>query len=247
MNRPIFLIILATWVAATPLSVKAIAAAEPSTGAGNSETGTIEGVVIYESDRRRPWRYRRNYVRNRKAGLLAEAVVCIEGLQTPKVPEAQVKAKAVLDQKDYNFIPETQAVLAGTVVTFTNSDPFRHDVTAKNTRQRFRVELRLGDKIPRILDQPGGIDDPLALTCAYHSAMRGWIYVFKHPYFAMTDEKGTFRIENVPPGQHKLVVVHPAGELRSEQVVDVKAGETTQIEIRLSPDHLIPREQPQQP
>ena len=30
-----------------------------------------------------------------------------------------------------------------------------------------------------------------------------------NPYYALTDEKGTFTIENIPPGTYQLVVWHP--------------------------------------
>jgi plastocyanin len=213
--------------------------------ASDAGPGTIEGVVIYESDRKRPWRYRRHYVRKRTAGHLAEAVVSLADIKnTPAKKRAGAK-KAVLDQKDYNFVPETQALRAGTAITFTNSDPFQHDITAKSSRQRFSVDLRQFDKIPRVLDQPGGIDDPLALTCAYHSAMRGWIFVFDHDYFVVTGEDGKFRVEDVPAGKHKLIAVHAAGQLRSEQEVVVPAGRTVRVEIRLSPDNLIEKKKQQ--
>jgi len=216
-------------------------AAQPPSDPNPSQvqTGTIEGVVIYESDRQRPWRYRRNYVRSRSAGELAEAVVSlVRGDQSfPQHDNSNQQTR--VDQKDYNFIPETQAIYVGTEVTFTNSDPFLHDVTAKNPSQRFSISLRQFDKVKRVLNEPGDIDDPLALTCAFHSAMRGWIFIFDHACFAVTAESGKFRLSNVPVGKQTVVVVHPAGQLKLMQEVDVKPNEITRVEMRLSPDHLV--------
>ena len=222
------------------LAVGGTSGAEPPHDSTRAElqTGTIEGVVIYESDRLRPWRYRRNYVRSRTQGELAEAVVSlIRGDQSLPRSEAANK-KAVVDQKDYNFTPETQAVYVGTEVTFTNSDPFLHDVTAKCSSQQFSIGLRQFDKATRVLNEAGGLDDPLTLTCAFHSAMRGWIFIFDHTCFAVTDESGKFRLSNVPVGKQTVVVVHPAGQLRLEREVEIKPNEITRVEMRLSPDHL---------
>ena len=215
-------------------------AAEPPRDATPSQvqTGTIEGVVIYESDRQRPWRYRRNYVRSRTAGELAEAVVSLVRGDQPFPQNDGSHQQARVDQKDYNFIPETQAVDVGTEVTFTNSDPFLHDVTAKNSSQRFSISLRQFDKVKRILKEPGDINDPLTLSCAFHSDMRGWIFIFDHSCFAVTGENGKFRLSNAPVGKQTVVVVHPAGQLKLMQEVDVKPNETVRVEMRLSPDHL---------
>ena len=69
-----------------------------------------------------------------------------------------------------------------------------------------------------------------------HGAMRGWVYVFTHPYFALTGKDGQFRFENVPAGTYRLRVAHPAGELEWQQDVTVKNNEPLEINIALSPD-----------
>ena len=35
--------------------------------------------------------------------------------------------------------------------------------------------------------------------------MKAWIMVADHPYFAVTDENGNFKIENVPAGEYEIV------------------------------------------
>src|SRR5260370_48539 len=42
-----------------------------------SSLGAIEGIVSYQADPARPWRYARYYVKQAKSGELAEAVVAI--------------------------------------------------------------------------------------------------------------------------------------------------------------------------
>jgi hypothetical protein len=66
--------------------------------------------------------------------------------------------------------------------------------------------------------------------------MRSWVFVFDHPHFGVTGDDGGFRMMDVPPGEYTLEIVHPAGELRRQETVEVKAGQTTRVDIVVSPD-----------
>jgi hypothetical protein len=76
------------------------------------------------------------------------------------------------------------------------------------------------------------------IDCVFHGAMRAWIFVFRHPHFALTGTDGKFRFEGVPPGEYDLDVAHPAGRLGASRRVMVAAGRTTAVELALSPDDL---------
>jgi hypothetical protein len=38
--------------------------------------------------------------------------------------------------------------------------------------------------------------------------MSAWIVAIRHPYFALTDENGSFKITDVPPGKYKVIAWH---------------------------------------
>ena len=83
-----------------------MAAEDPTSG------GTIEGTVVYRAGDK-PWRYARYYVSDPKKGLLAEAVVALRarslrGLFPPESPRT-----SVIDQKNFQFVPETIAIRVG--------------------------------------------------------------------------------------------------------------------------------------
>jgi Polysaccharide lyase family 4, domain II len=62
--------------------------------------------------------------------------------------------------------------------------------------------------------------------------MKGWWFVARTPYTAITDENGKFSIADIPPGTYRLKIWHETlGE--TEQSVDIKAGESMKISISL--------------
>ena len=142
----------------------------------------------------------------------------------------------VIDQKDFRFDPETVAIRAGDLVKFTNSDNAVHNVRTINPLHSFNVNMQSGGKHEEKFDRASGIRRPYRLGCDYHSSMRAWVFVFAHPYFQVTKADGKFRLDDVPPGDYDLEMAHPAGELKWTQKIKVTSGETTKIDIQVSPD-----------
>jgi plastocyanin len=206
--------------------------------AATSATGTIAGTVIYEADPKRRWRYSRYYITDRKKGRLAEAVVGLRSTQLKKLAPPSEPKEITINQKETRFTPETVAIRSGDNVRFTNSDPFIHNVHTTNPLCRFDDSIKTGQSFSQMFTQSGGIHQPIVLGCRFHSVMQSWVFVFDHPWFQITSTDGRFRLEKVPPGTYQLQMAHPAGELEWSQRVEVKAGETVTIDIRVSPDNL---------
>ncbi|MCA9068578.1 MAG: hypothetical protein KDA84_06630 [Planctomycetaceae bacterium] len=203
-------------------------------------TGQVTGTVVYHADAKRPWRYARYYIKNSKKGQLAKAVVALTPLEKPakKTPDNRKPETVTMDQKDFQFTPEIVAIRAGDRVKFLNSDKAVHNVKTFHLLHSFNVNLPPGDEHIETFAKAGNIRLPYQLGCVYHSAMRAWVFVFDHPNFQVTKSDGRFELKDVPPGEYKLEMVHPAGQLRWSQEIEVKANETTKIEIPVSPDNL---------
>jgi plastocyanin len=201
-----------------------------------AEQGVIEGTVTYRADANRPWRYRRYYIKRARTGELAEAVVAIHSRKLAGIDSQAQTNTVIIDQKDYQFLPETVAIRAGDSVKFTNSDQATHNVVLSSDIVSFNVTMPGGGTHTVRFDKAGGIRQPLQVGCVFHSAMRAWIFVFDHPHFQVTRADGRFRLEDVPPGQYDLEMMHPAGQLRWRQRIEVQAGATARIDIAVSPD-----------
>ena len=91
---------------------------------------------------------------------------------------------------------------------------------------------------------PGGPDlqiDPSAakagdvveLKCGVHSWMHAYAVVQDHPYFAVTDEKGTFEIKGLDQGTYTLESWHPVLGTQTMKVV-IGKGARGKVTARLS-------------
>ncbi len=81
----------------------------------------------------------------------------------------------------------------------------------------------------------------IAVSCNIHPWMKGWIWCFDHPYFAVTDENGHFEIKNAPVGKFNMVVWQEdmgfkggsAG--RSGTPIEIKKGDNDIGKIEIKP------------
>ena len=55
--------------------------------------------------------------------------------------------------------------------------------------------------------------------------MLGFIPVFDHPYFAVTNEQGAFSIPDLPPGNYVLKAWHEETGLKSQEITIPESGE----------------------
>jgi plastocyanin len=151
---------------------------------------------------------------------LASAVVSVAGLDGP--PTAR---KVQIDQQGCQFRPRVVAMQAGEI-DILNSDGILHNV---HTYSEANPPINKAQpKFKKVMTETFSQPEVIRVTCDVHSWMLGWIAVLPHPYFGVTDERGTTHIAGVPAGAHTLEVWHEAlGRL--SQDVAVKAGETTRL------------------
>jgi hypothetical protein len=144
---------------------------------------------------------------------------------------------AALDQKGCRYFPHVQALTVGTPLSLMNNDAILHNVHANDTGMTvFNVAMPIkGQKLPIPMRKPG----LMKLQCdAGHTWMNGWIYVFEHPYFAVTDESGAFTIKDVPPGEYTVELWHEPADgqgpgVRTTTKVKVNEGAPAKLELTM--------------
>jgi hypothetical protein len=170
-----------------------------------------------------------------KGGGLANVVVFVKDAKFSGKP-APV-ANAALDQKQCRYFPHVQALTVGTQLSLMNNDAILHNVHANDTGMTvFNVAMPIkGQKLPIPMRKPG----LMKLQCdAGHTWMNGYIYVFEHPYFAVTDDKGGFTIQDVPPGEYTLELWHEAPDgqgagVRTTSKVKVADGAAANVDVAI--------------
>jgi len=71
----------------------------------------------------------------------------------------------------------------------------------------------------------------LTLKCdAGHTWMTAYVWVFPHPYSAVTDDGGDYAIAGIPAGEYSITFWHETLGAQKKKVV-VKTGETTKLDI----------------
>lgn len=142
------------------------------------------------------------------------AVVWLEASGAP----VTAPQKVVIDQRNLAFSPQVLAIRVGTTVEFPNNDKVFHNVFSWRDGKKFDLGMYPKGAVKRIVfDRPG-----LArLFCNIHPNMAAYIMAVDSPYFAVSNEKGTFVLTGVPPGTYTYHAWRPGGQpLTGSIVVD---------------------------
>ena len=135
-----------------------------------------------------------------------------------------------IDQKGCRFDPHVALVPERGKLRILNSDGILHNVHSfAKFNKPFNKPMQA--KVKQ-LDVSFRRRERIKLKCDVHLWMQAWIDVAEHPYYAVTGDDGTFKMEKVAPGKHTIEVWHETlGPQKKE--VTVKAGEKTQVEFVL--------------
>lgn len=150
-------------------------------------------------------------------------------IQKIKAGKAIAPGEAWLANEHCRYEPHVQAFVVGTDLKVKNADPILHNTHIKLPKSDvFNYGLPAKDQvISRVVKRKG----LMKIGCdAGHTWMNGYIAVFDHPYFAVTDAEGAFSIPDLPPGKYKLAFWH---EKFGQQIknVEITAGGTATVDV----------------
>ena len=154
-----------------------------------------------------------------------------EGL--PSTEYATPTTAVLLDQVGCMYVPHVLTCMVNQPVTIRNSDPTAHNVHAVprinpvfnfgQTKKNMTKDV----KLPR--------PEIFKVKCDVHPWMIAWIGVFDHPFHAVSDKSGKFKITGLPPGKYTITAWHEIyGSFSKKVVVSDQQINTINFVIDLS-------------
>ena len=162
-----------------------------------------------------------------KNGALRNAVVFIEAIDRGTRIDRLIKHPLLLEK--CRFTPTVLSISAGQVLVLTNRDPHLYEIRGGlEGHEEAVITANLpiqGMKTDKRLTRPG----PMRLrSITGHDWMTAWVYVLEHPYHAVTDKKGRFRIGQVPAGEYRLTAWHPTV---GRQTIEIQVEKGRKVEV----------------
>ena len=146
----------------------------------------------------------------------------------------------VVNQVDCMYRPRVQGAVIGQMLVVKNSDQTAHNVHAAlvpwGSRRETDTLFNRGQPAGSP-DLKGPIQDDgvLALKCDQHGWMQGYVVASDSPYFATSNNSGTFTIENAPVGTYQLQAWHEFYGIKT-QTVTVAPGKTSTVTFTYDAD-----------
>lgn len=148
-------------------------------------------------------------------GFLANVIVELEG-DFPSDKNPVSKGSFKLDQSQCEFSPHVLLLPAGSTLQILNSDDMLHNVRAFDESKN----MLFNDAMPRkgqILKKQFAKPGRMIFRCGIHRWMYAVVVVEQHPFYAVTDPSGYFKITEIPEGTYKLTLWHELlGEMSAE-------------------------------
>jgi len=161
---------------------------------------------------------------------LGQAVVSLEPLAeaasvaSEPAPELapELAPAIVIEQFARTFYPRMVIAATGQQVRFGNGDDTEHNVRVTRTQTQavvINVDLMHDDEIEHRFGQTG----TYSVRCDMHPGMMALVLVVSHPYAAIANDRGSFRVEEIPAGSYLLTAWGVEGARILQRQVQVRA------------------------
>ena len=149
-------------------------------------------------------------------GRLANVLVYVKSDALDTYAFQPPASPVVLDHRGCRYVPHVLGMRVGQPILIFNRDPTTHNthaVSRKNPDWN-QSQMPETDPLKHTFAQP----DLIAFKCNQHPWEKAYVGVFDHPFFAVSDELGNYKIEGLPPGKYTVVAWH---ERFGEKTVDI--------------------------
>lgn len=135
----------------------------------------------------------------------------------------------LLNQVGCMYEPHVFGIQIGQPLKILNSDPTAHNVHSMATKNKaFNVSQPAQNMVSMQAFSRQEIG--FKIKCDVHGWMSTFGSALPHPFFAVTDETGRYKIERLPAGEYEVEVWHELYQTVSQRIT-VKDGETVTLDF----------------
>jgi plastocyanin len=183
--------------------------ADPNCTKAHPTPATIEDIVV-DND-----------------GGLANVIVYVsDGLGDKTFqPPAQ---PATIEQKGCLYHPHVVALQANQKLEVVNDDATTHNIHPMPNNNR---EWNKTQPHGMLVEETFAREEiAIPVKCNVHPWMKGYIAVFKNPYFAVTDKDGNFDLKDLPPGTYTIKAWQEKLGTQTQKVT-IAAGQPAKLDF----------------
>ena len=159
-------------------------------------------------------------------GSLMNVVVFVVNPRLDDYAFEHPSSPATLEHNGCRYLPRVMAIRVGQTLRILNSDQTSHNTHPSPTinRQWNQSQGPGSPAIERAFDRP---ETAIKFRDNMHPWERAYVSVFSHPFYAITDASGNYKIEGLPPGTYFVVAWHESlGEKSVEVTVNAGASQS---------------------
>ena len=131
------------------------------------------------------------------------------GFQVTPVTET-----VAFDQKNCTFLTHAVIYRVGQPIQIINDDDVPHNTkNSPEKNDQFGPTIGKKDRVGETVIYKKPENKPVGVKCDFHAWMSAYHLPISHPFGAVTDKDGNFKIENLPPGNYEFKIWHEKGDL----------------------------------
>jgi hypothetical protein len=200
-----------------------------------NDEGTLTGTIIFEGEPPERTlvqmhsdsvcsRVTRNRSRAEEVivsqGRLANVLVYVKSTTLDSYEFEPPQQEAVLERRKCRTVPRVLGVRVGQTFRLRNSDQTTHNYNLQSLKnEKINTSLPPGaEDVVLKFETP---EQVVPVKCNQHPWEKGYVGVFSHPFFAVSDRSGFFTMEGLPPGRYTVVAWH---ERLGAQTAELQVG-----------------------
>lgn len=152
-----------------------------------------------------------------KNGGLKDVLITLDHVEAGKPFN---KEPIMIRSENCKFFPDVNAVRQGESFKVDNIDAVMHN---SQVYQKERGKILLNIPIPAEEVSEGEVHFQkdykiFQMICGMHEFMQTWGYRIQNPYYYKTTDDGTFKIDNIPPGDYVATAWHYLMKTQSKKI-----------------------------